>query len=109
MDDLYELCRTCKLFAKTPSRPVCALPVAADFGELLTLDLKECDPILKQFCRYILHMIDAFTRFSVSVFVNRKLPTIIADMIMSKWVALFGRPKRIWTDVGGEFNNKEND
>ena len=104
IDELYDNCKTCKLFAKVPPRPVCALPVAADFGELLTMDLKECN---LSNAKYILHMIDAFTRFSVSAFIKRKLPSIVVEKVMSKWVAIFGRPKKIWTDLGGEFNNTE--
>ena len=57
--------------------------------------------------RYILHMIDAFTRFSVSVFLARKDSTSVVKAVMDRWVQPFGRPKRIWTDLGKEFFNEE--
>ena len=71
------------------------------------MDLKECDPNVVKSHKYILHMIDAFTRYSVSVFLPRKLPELIVECVFSYWVACFGSPKRIWTDLGGEFNNEE--
>ena len=105
IDALYSRCRICKLFSKTPSRPVCALPVSSDFNEVLTLDLKEF--ALKPNIKYILHMIDAFTRFSLSAFLTRKKPEMVVDNVLTKWVGTFGRPKKIWTDLGGEFNAEE--
>ena len=38
---IHESCATCKRFSPTPPRPVVSLPQASDFGEVLTLDLKE--------------------------------------------------------------------
>ena len=68
---IHENCATCKQFTPTPPRPVVSLPVASEFGEVLTMDLKE---VKVQNYRYILHMIDAFTRFTVSVFIRDKKP-----------------------------------
>ena len=90
--ELYENCVTCKLFAKTPPRPVVALPPASEFCEVLTMDLKECSHGRYQF---ILHLIDAFTRYSVSVFLTHKGASSVVNAIMCKWVAVFERPKRI--------------
>ena len=43
VSDLYDKCKTCKLFAKAAPRPVLSLPAAAEFSEVLTMDLKECN------------------------------------------------------------------
>ncbi len=104
LKEIHSKCHTCRMFAKTPPRPVCALPIACEFGEILTMDLKECTlPGI----RYILHMIDAYTRFSVSTFIPRKFTGLIVEKVLSRWVAIFGTPGRIWTDLGGEFNSDE--
>ena len=99
---IHERCLTCKRFSQTPPRPVVSLPAASEFGEVLTMDLKEVK--VHRF-RYIFHMIDAFTRFTVSVFINDKKPETIVHHSMLHWVSHYGRPGKIWTDVGGEFNN----
>ena len=107
LDDIYDSCKTCKLFAKVPPRPVSALPPATYFGEVLTVDLKECTGHLAKKYKYILHLIDAFTRYSVSVFLERKLTTLVVKKIFSCWVSKYGSPNRIWSDLGGEFNSEE--
>ena len=106
INSIYDKCQTCAMHSKVAPRPICALPVATEFSEVLTLDLKECNSIVKNH-KYILHMIDAFTRYSVSVFIERKLPEVIVENVFSCWISKYGSPKRIWTDLGGEFNNEE--
>ena len=68
INNIYEKCETCAVFAKTPSRPVVAMPEADEFGELVVMDLK----VWKT--GYLLHMIDAFSRFSISVAIRNKTP-----------------------------------
>ena len=104
INKLHDGCEACKLHAKTLPRPIVALPAACEFSEVLTMDLKECN---YNSYHYILHMIDAFTRYSVSVFLRRKEATLVVQAVMSKWIAIFERPKRIWTDMGTEFSNDE--
>ena len=53
-------------------------------------------------------MVDMFSRFSVSVFINRKRPRDVIDKIMLCWVgATFGVMEAILTDNGGEFSSEE--
>ena len=100
---IHSRCKTCKMFSPTPPRPVVSLPAASDFNEVLTLDLKE---VKVQSYKYIFHMIDGFTRLTVSVFLRNKKPETIVHHLMLNWVSVgYGRPKRMWTDNGGEFNN----
>ena len=40
IEKIESNCRTCKLFAKTPAKPVVALSRATKFNEVLSLDLK---------------------------------------------------------------------
>ena len=58
--------------------------------------------------KWILHLIDIWSRFSVSVFVDRKRPSDIIDKIMVSWVgAGFGIMKSVLTGNGGEFSSDE--
>ena len=101
INEIYASCETCQVFKRSPPRPVSALPVATLFGEVLTMDLKEWGP------KYILHMIDAFTRFTVSTFISNKTTKVVIDKVLERWIAIFGTPKRIWSDLGGEFNSED--
>ena len=57
---------------------------------------------------YILHIIDAFSRLSISAVIRRKTPQTVAHQFLLKWVGSgFGFPKRMKCDSGGEFNNEE--
>ena len=49
-------------------------------------------------------MIDGFTRYTISIFLKEKKAETIINVMMSSWVATFGRPGKCWSDVGGEFN-----
>ena len=99
---IHDKCDTCKIFSPTPARPVVSLCPASEFQEVLTLDLKE---VKVGPYNYILHMIDAFTRFTCSVFMSDKRAETVIHHVMKNWVANYGRMKKIWSDVGGEFNN----
>ena len=102
LENIHEQCVTCKEFAKVPPRPVVSLPMASKFNEKVAMDLKQWNE------RWILHLIDMFTRLTVSVFVNRKKPSAIIDKIMLHWVgAGFGVMGGILSDNGGEFNADE--
>ena len=52
------------MFKKTPARPVVSMPMESRFNEKIAIDLKSWKG------KYILHMIDMFTRLSVSVLVT---------------------------------------
>ena len=102
LDDIYAKCELCKVYKKTPSRPVVALPMASRFNEKVCMDLKKWGD------QWILHMIDMFSRFSVSVFLSRKRPSDVIDKVMTCWVgAGFGVMETLFTDNGGEFSSDE--
>ena len=99
---IYDQCEICKRHGKTPSRPVVALPMASKFNEKVCMDLKKWKG------RWILHLIDMWSRFSVSVFIDRKHPSQVIDKIMQNWVgAGFGIMGAMLTDNGGEFCSDE--
>ena len=98
---VIENCERCKEFRRNKPRPVVALPAAKHFNEKVAMDLKKWNS------RWILHMIDMFTRFTLSVFVDRKLSSCIIDKVVENWIGTFGVMKAVMTDNGGEFNNEE--
>ena len=63
--------QTCRMYAKTPAKPVVSMPMAYRFNEKVAMDLKSWKG------QYILHMIYIFTRFSVSVFIKEKTSGMI--------------------------------
>ena len=102
VDKIHTGCELCKVYTRTPPRPVVSLPMASRFNEKVAMDLKKLGN------RWILHLIDMFSRLSVSVFVDRKRPSIIIDKIMMHWIgAAFGVMETIMADNGGEFSSEE--
>ena len=58
--------------------------------------------------KYILHTIDMFSKFSISVFIERKHPRKVVDKIMQHWVTAGCRGlKSVQFDNGGEFSNSK--
>ena len=102
LDDIYRKCELCRVYKRTPDRPAVALPMANSFNDVVSMDLKKWGD------KWILHLIDMFSRFSVSVFISRKRPCDVIDKIMTCWVgAGFGVMGSILTDNGGEFSSDE--
>ena len=95
---IHEHCASCRRFSPTPARPVVSLPAASEFGEIRTLDLT--DVTVGHF-RYIFHMIDGFTRFTVSIFLRDKKAKTIIHHMMGSWVANYRRPGKCWSDEAG--------
>ena len=101
LEDIGNTCELCKRCAKTPSRPVVGLPMASQFNEKVSMDLKQWNG------HWILHIIDMWSRYTVSVFINRKKPSDVIDALMQRWIAVFGTMGSIMTDNGGEFSSDE--
>jgi transposase InsO family protein len=102
VDQIYDSCVTCKQYAKTPARPVVSMPLASRFNEMVAMDLK-----LWGGNKLILHMVDMFTRLSVSVFVRSKRASDIVNSVMQHWAATWGMMGGMLFDNGGEFSNAE--
>ena len=98
---IEENCQLCKSYTKTPPRPVVGLPMAHEFNEKVAMDLKKWKG------RWILHMIDMWSRYTASVFIDRKRPSDIIEAMMTHWIGKFGIMKSVLTDNGGEFNSDE--
>ena len=102
LENIYKGCELCQLYAPTSPRPIVSLPLARNFNDRVAMDLKHWRTGL-----WILHIIDMFSRFTVSAFINRKLPTNVIHVLMKDWIAYFGVMKSVLTDNGGEFSSDE--
>ena len=101
--NLDNQCDTCKRFKKKNPRPVVCLPMSTDFNDTIAMDLKT----FKNNEIYLLHMIDHCTRFSAGSVIRSKKKEVIVNELFKHWVSVFGAPRRILTDNGGEFANSE--
>ena len=102
LNKIYRECQLCKVYAQTPPRTVVALPMARRFNERVAMDLK------KWGSRWILHLVDMWSRLTVSVFIERKKQTDVIDKIMQHWIgAGLGVTEGILSDNGSEFSAEE--
>lgn len=101
LSDIQSKCELCKVYAVTPPRPVVGLPMAKEFNEKVTMDLKKYND------KWILHMIDMWSRYTMSVFIDRKKPSNVIEAMMKNWIGIFGIMGAIMTDNGGEFSSEE--
>ena len=93
-------CKVCQKFKKSIARPRVTLPKATSFNEVVTLDLKEFGT------KYVLWMIDSFSRFMVGRLITNKKADTIMQAIMDNWCMNLGFPTHgFYADNGGEFSN----
>ena len=102
IDQIYSQCDICKVYARTPSKPVVALPMAREFNEVVAMDLKYWRKGL-----WILHLVDMFSRYTMSEIILRKKPEEVIHAIMVCWIGVFGVMKAVLSDNGGEFSSDE--
>ena len=102
VDEISSKCNVCKMYKKTPLRPVVGLPLASEFNHTVAMDL-----ITIQQGVWILHLVDVFSRYSVACVRRSKKPSTIIEAIFKTWISYFGRPQRFLADNGGEFANEE--
>ena len=101
LEGIVKNCEVCKRFSKAPPRSIVSLPLARSFNEIISLDLKHWD------AGYILHIIDLWSRYTMSVFIAKNLPQLVIDNLMKRWIAIFGTMKGLMSDDGGEFTADE--
>ena len=93
-------CKVCQKFQKSVARPRVTLPKASSFNEVVTLDLKEFGN------KYVLWMIDSFSRFMVGKLISNKKADTIIQAIMDSWCMSVGFPSHgFFADNGGKFSD----
>ena len=101
LDRIMKSCEGCIKRLRNPDKPVVSLPMAKSFNEKVAIDLK----IWKD--KYILHMVDMWSRLTISCFIDRKKPKEVINMLMEKWIAYYGVMGAVLNDNGGEFTGEE--
>ena len=100
-------CEVCKKFKRTPSRPKVGLPMAKEFNECVSIDLK--GPMTNK--SYILYLVDCFSRLTRGVIIKDKRPSTIVKSKTSCWVLGNsigpGMPGKFLHDNGREFTNPD--
>ena len=99
--EITESCTVCCKFKKPKPRPIVSLPMASSFNETIAMDLKSYNGV------YFLVLVDLATRYCTATEIRNKMPATIIKKIFLRWVAIFGTPKKILSDNGGEFSNCE--
>ena len=79
LKDVCSSYQICKIYKRTPLRPVVGLSMAAEFNETVAIDLKQWtkDESKVQF----LHLVDHAKRFSQSIVTRSKRKEVIVNGI----------------------------
>ena len=98
-------CEICLKVKRAKPRPKICLPLADTFNGCISIDLKMIKP---ETCQsfWILHITDVFTRFSMGIVIADKSAQTVLNGIFT-WIGIFGRPGRMLSDNGKEFDNQE--
>lgn len=95
-----ETCQSCQKNRIMKPRPAVSLPRVSQFNQIVSIDLKQYTDGLD---KYILYMVDLFSRLTVGALIKNKKPATIGEMILEKWISVMGRMDMIHSDRGGEF------
>ena len=101
VDEVVDNCLPCITHKRRPARPAVGLPRAYDFNHQVAMDLHQLEPKL-----WFMHIIDEFSRYSNAIIIRHKDESVI-KVFMKCWISLFGAPKKVFSDNGGEFIGDE--
>ena len=101
IDKITKECDICIQFKKPRPRPVVTLPLASNFNETLSMDLKKWHGV------HFLVMVDLASRFCTATVIPDKSAETVVTAIFRFWITIFGAPRSILSDNGGEFNNEQ--
>ena len=97
IEDIVSNCDVCIRHQRAKPRPVVGLSKSDGFNQTISMDLHELVPHKI----WYLHMVDEFTRYSNAVIIKSK--SVVPQAFLRFWISLFGPPKTVFTDNGGEF------
>ena len=102
LDQIVEKCDVCVKHKKPTPRPTVGFPLASDHNQTVAVDLHELEPNL-----WYLHIMDEFSRFSAGCITNTKKSSKFVENFIKHWISIHGAPQRLFSDLGGEFDNEE--
>ena len=100
INNIEEQCDICLEYKKSKLKSVVGFSLSIDFNDVVAADVKAMEKV------HILHIVDHATRFSAAALVKSKKKEEIAEAFINNWIPIFGAPKIILSDNGGEFNNE---
>jgi hypothetical protein len=98
LDKIRSGCKGCLIGGRNHDTPVVGMPMASEFNEKLAIDLKCLSTGARP---YILHIIDMWSRLTISILLVRKKPQGVINGILLYWIKYFGVPKAILNDKVG--------
>ena len=101
--EITNSCDTCIKLKRSPHKPAVGFPLTTEFNETVAVDLHE----LEKSKTWYLHIIDEFTRFSAGAIIHSKKATVFVKKFIQCWISVFGAPRKLFSDNGGEFINNE--
>ena len=101
IENVSDNCTICQRYKRALPKPIVSMPLAKIFYEHIAMDLKDIGS------KKIIHLIDHATRFSAATVIPSKKRGVIIDAVLKIWVSIFGSPKKILSDNGGEFKNDD--
>lgn len=93
-------CRACQLAEPAPHHPVVALPRSSRFNETVAMDLASIRGL-----GTFAHFIDLGTRLSRCVAIPNKLGPTVVRAFLDTWICVYGAPRVVLGDGGGEFQS----
>ena len=75
-------------------------------GQRLAIDLIVGLPVTEEGYKYILTIIDEFSRYTICVPCKSKRPEEIATLLQERWMTVIGTPETIHSDQGTEVDSK---
>ena len=107
-EDVDAVCADCKLCerAKSPNNPLKAplQPIIGGFpNEIVGIDIMGPLPQTKRGHRYILVMVDYFTKWATARPIAQADAKSVAQEFLAGWIADHGVPYRVHTDRGAQF------
>ena len=89
-----------KAFEKAPRIPIAGNSSVSTFNEKLQVDLLFSDDLI------VLHIMDVYSKYSILTPVRPKNPLEVWDAFVTCWIGIFGPPRAIQMDEGGEWKNE---
>ena len=105
-------CPVCERFLKvkrTPRAGLRSMDVGGR-GDCLAMDIvggRDSFPLTPRGHRYILTMIDCFTRYAIAVPLVDQSAEVVIAAVIGNYITVYGTPRRILTDQGRNFESEE--
>ena len=99
VDDAVRGCEICRAFDAAPTIPVASTSTASSSNEKVRVVLLFLGDLVA------LHLLDLFSRCPLLVPVRSKRPEEVWDTFCTSRIAVFGKPRAIQMNEGGEREN----